>query len=167
MKSFEAKSLAYSALLLALGVLFPFFFHQFGIAGRIFLPMHIPVLIAGFLVGPTSGALVGGLSPLLSSLLTGMPPLPLTALMIPELFIYGLLSGFFYRILRLNLWLSLLGAMLGGRAVWVLIACLISPLLGIRARPLPLALAALGTGWPGMILQLVFIPPIVRRLRRE
>ncbi len=165
MKNLEAKFLTYSALLLALGVLFPFSFHQFGIAGRIFLPMHIPVLIAGFLVGPASGALVGALSPFLSSLLTGMPPLPLTILMIPELLTYGLLAGLLYQKLRLNLWLSLLGAMVGGRAVWVLMACLVSSVLGIRARPLPVALAALAMGWPGIVVQLIFIPPLMRKLR--
>jgi len=165
MRHLEAKFLTHSAQLLALGVLFPLAFHQFGIAGRIFLPMHIPVLIAGFLVGPASGALVGALSPFLSSLLTGMPPLPLTILMIPELLTYGLLAGLLYQKLRLNLWLSLLGAMMGGRTVWMLMACLISPVLGIRVRPLPLALAALATGWPGMIIQIIFIPPLVEKLR--
>ena len=128
--------------------------------------MHIPVLIAGFLVGPASGALVGALSPPLSSLLTGMPPLPLTALMVPELSTYGLLSGLLYQKLRLNLWLSLLGAMLGGRIVWTLMACLVaSPLLGIKARPLSVALAALAAGWPGMVIQIIFIPSLVEKLK--
>ncbi len=166
MRHLEAKFLTHSALLLALGVLFPLSFHQFGMAGRIFLPMHIPVLIAGLLVGPASGALVGALSPSLSFLLTGMPPLPLTALMIPELLSYGLLTGFLYCQLKLNLWVSLIGAMLGGRIIWVLMACLVSsPLLGIRIRPLPIALAALVAGWPGMIIQIIFIPPLVEKLK--
>ena len=165
MKSINTKFLTHSALLLALGVLFPFFFHQYGIAGRIFLPMHIPVLIAGFLVGPASGGLVGALSPILSSLLTGMPTLPLTILMVPELLTYGILAGLLYQKLRVNLWLSLLGAMGGGRIIWTMMAVLISPILGIRARTLPVALAALAASWPGMIIQLIFIPSLVERVK--
>ncbi|RKY70366.1 MAG: ECF transporter S component, partial [Candidatus Latescibacterota bacterium] len=49
-------------------------FHQFGIAGKVFLPMHFPVIVAGLLFGPFSGLLVGLFSPVLSFLLTGMPP---------------------------------------------------------------------------------------------
>ena len=55
---------------LALAVLLPVGFHMLGVAGRIFLPMHIPVLLAGFLVGPYCGLIVGLIAPGLSFLLT-------------------------------------------------------------------------------------------------
>ena len=50
-------------------------FHLAGGMGVVFLPMHLPVLLAGFFLGPRFGLLVGIITPLLSSLLTGMPPL--------------------------------------------------------------------------------------------
>ena len=41
----NAHFLAYTALLIAVGVLLPMIFHQLGIAGKVFLPMHFPVII--------------------------------------------------------------------------------------------------------------------------
>lgn len=69
--------LAYGGLLVALGILLPQAFHIFGQnAGMIFLPIQIPVLFAGMLLGPYYGGLIGILVPLFSSVLTGMPPVP-------------------------------------------------------------------------------------------
>ena len=80
--------------------------------------MHIPVLLCGMLCGGAYGAAVGAIVPLLSSLLTGMPPIfPVAPAMMFELCAYGLLSGLFYHSLRRNVYLSLIGAMLGGRVV--------------------------------------------------
>ena len=68
----QVKQLTLSAFFLALGLVLPFAFHSFGPqAGTVFLPMHIPVLLCGFVCGPAYGALVGMLTPLLSSELTG------------------------------------------------------------------------------------------------
>ncbi len=49
--------------------------------------------MAGLLLGPAYGAAVGVLSPLLSALLTGMPPLTRLPFMVLELLVYGLVSG--------------------------------------------------------------------------
>lgn len=91
----QVKQLTLSAFFLALGLVLPFAFHSFGPqAGTVFLPMHIPVLLCGFVCGPAYGALVGMLTPLLSSALTGMPPLMPTGIaMCVELSTYGFLSG--------------------------------------------------------------------------
>lgn len=162
----NARFISLTGLLLAAGVLFPVVFHQFGIAGRIFLPMHIPVFLAGFVLGPWAGLLVGALSPGLSSLLTGMPTPAYAVMMTPELATYGAVSGYVYRVSRRNLWISLLGAMIAGRVVWCLMAILIAPVLGFKGRTLLVVAAALAVGWPGMIIQLAFIPPVVRRVQR-
>ena len=69
----NVKKMCEAAVLLALGILLPMFFHLFGAGGPVFLPMHLPVLLAGFLLGPLYGALIGLLSPLLSFLFTQMP----------------------------------------------------------------------------------------------
>jgi len=79
---------------ISLGVLLPIAFHAVGAMGSVFLPMHIPVLMAGLLMGPVIGAGVGALTPVCSSLLTGMPPLmPTLPIMIPELIAYGAVAG--------------------------------------------------------------------------
>ena len=125
----SAQFISLTGLLLATGVIFPFIFHQFGIAGRIFLPMHIPVFMAGLILGPWSGLLVGALSPGLSAMMTGMPPAALAIPMTPELAAYGLVSGLLFRGTRTSLYISLLGAMIVGRIIWVPMAILIAPLL--------------------------------------
>ena len=93
----QVKQLTLSAFFLALGLVLPFAFHSFGPqAGTVFLPMHIPVLLCGFVCGPAYGALVGMLTPLLSSALTGMPPLMPTGIaMCLELSTYGFLTAAF------------------------------------------------------------------------
>ncbi len=67
----KSKKIVLSAIFIAFGIIMPMIFHTVNLAGTIFLPMHIPVLIAGFLLGPTCGALVGIITPIL----TGMPPI--------------------------------------------------------------------------------------------
>ena len=52
--------IAYGGLLIALGILLPQAFHIFGQeAGMIFLPIQIPVFMAGLLLGPIYGGIVG------------------------------------------------------------------------------------------------------------
>jgi niacin transporter len=82
-----------TALLLALGVLLPFVFHAFPLGGRIFLPMHIPTFIAGLVLGPVSGLIVGAGSPVLSALITGRPTVPYMIPMLFELGTYGVVAG--------------------------------------------------------------------------
>jgi niacin transporter len=164
-RPFDARFISLTGLLLATGVVFPFVFHQFGIAGRIFLPMHVPVFLAGMVLGPGAGLLVGALSPGLSAVMTGVPPAALAIPMTPELAVYGLVSGLLFRGTRTSLYISLLGAMILGRIVWIPMAMFIAPLLGFRGRTLAVALAAQAVGWPGIVIQLMFVPPIVMKLR--
>lgn len=161
-----AGFIAYTALLIALGILAPILLHQIGIAGEVFLPMHFPVIIGGLLFGPLCGVLVGFFSPVLSSLLTGMPPLvpPILLVMIPELMTYGGLSGWLRRRCNAPLLLALLGAMVGGRiaagwATWVLVH-----MLDFHASLGVFITGAFVTGLPGMIGQVVLIPLLVRRM---
>ena len=72
----KVKKIAYAGLFIAMGILLPQLFHLSGLpqSGSIFLPMHIPVLFAGFILGPLYGALIGVLLPIISAILTGMPP---------------------------------------------------------------------------------------------
>jgi len=165
-RPFDARFISLTGLLLATGVIFPFIFHQFGIAGRIFLPMHVPVFLAGLILGPWAGLLVGALSPGLSAVMTGMPPAALAIPMTPELAIYGLVSGLLFRGTRTSLYISLLGAMILGRMVWIPMAIFIAPLLGFADRTLTVALAAQAVGWPGIVIQLLFVPPLVLKLRK-
>ena len=163
------RNLIIGGLFVALGIVIPIAFHFIG-AGSVFLPMHIPILLAGFIAGPTIGGFTGAITPILSALLTGMPPLmpPKAQMMVAELAVYGLLSGFTYKVKHLNLILSLIIAMFGGRIVYGILAAFILPLFGFNPVPVfyPIT-AGIITSLPGVISQLVLIPPIVWLVERQ
>lgn len=165
----ELRNLTWGALFVALGIIFPMVFHSIG-AGPVFLPMHIPILLAGFLVGPTVGCIVGLVTPLLSALLTGMPPLmpPKAQMMTVELASYGLLAGILYRVLRQNLVLSLLIAMVAGRIVYGLLGAYLLPMFGFKpiSAFYPITGGILAS-LPGIVIQLVFVPSIVWLVERR
>ncbi|MBN1459527.1 MAG: ECF transporter S component [Armatimonadetes bacterium] len=86
-----------TALLLALGVVLPIVFHAIPLGGRIFLPMHLPTFIAGLVLGPTAGLVVGAGSPVASALLTGRPTVLYMVPMVFELATYGVVAGLLRR----------------------------------------------------------------------
>ncbi len=161
--------MTHTALYLALAVLLPIGFHTFGMAGRIFLPMHLPVLLAGFLVGPVSGLLVGLIAPALSYLLTGMPPTYAVPLMTLELPIYGLIAGLCYQRLRMNIYVTLLLAMIVGRLMFALGLLVLGMFMDLpyTATVFFSASGAIATGLPGIAAQIVLVPLIVAAVRRE
>jgi len=163
------RKLAAGAFFIALGVLLPVAFHMVGL-GKAFLPMHIPVLLAGFLCGPAIGSLTGILTPLLSAVLTGMPPLmpPTAQAMVFELAIYGLLAGLAFDRLKLGVYPAMFVAVLGGRLIYGLAGYLIMPLMGFPRIPVwgPL-LWSFTQSLPGFILQLVVVPLVVALAQRD
>lgn len=152
------KEVVLGGLFTALAVALPVLFHLVGL-GKVFLPMHLPVLIAGFLVRPAVAVSVGVLAPLLSAALTGMPPLPLAPLMAVELAILGGSASLFYGLLRLPCWASLPLAILCARTSWALMVLGLAPLLHLPEKML--SLAAIVQGLPGTALQLVVVPLVV------
>ncbi len=162
----NVKTLTYSGLFVALGVLFPQIFHLFGGVGTIFLPMHIPVLLAGFFLGAVPAALSGFLTVILSASLTGMPPVPVLYFMMVEVTAYGFLAGLFYKKYKLNVYVSLLLSMLLGRVALGVTVYILQPLLNLKLSPAVYMTNALVNGVPGIIIQLVFIPALVFALER-
>ena len=97
--SFGAQTLALAAALVS-AVALPQLFHFIGAAsglgtsvGAAFLPMHLPIIIAGFVAGPYAGLVSGALAPVLSFALSGMPAASMLPLMIGEISAYGLFAG--------------------------------------------------------------------------
>ncbi|HEX9911741.1 MAG TPA: ECF transporter S component [candidate division Zixibacteria bacterium] len=161
-----AKHITLSALFVSLGIILPFLFHQFGLAGRIFSPMHYPVFFAGILMGPLSGAIVGVTSPVLSFLLTGMPPPYAVPLMALELPTYGATIGLFYKRLKIPILISLIVSMIAGRAAFALGIFVIGAFVNLPVRFISFLEASFITGLPGILLQLVLIPVLSLRLKR-
>ena len=118
----QLKNLTLAAMFLALGLVLPLLTGQIPQFGNMLLPMHIPVLLCGLICGWQYGGAVGFVLPLLRHLIFGMPPMPNAVSMAFELAAYGLVIGLLYfRARRRNLlsvYLSMLAAMVVGRAVW-------------------------------------------------
>ena len=159
-----------SAMFLSLGLVLPFLTGQLPELGSMLLPMHIPVLLCGMIVGGPWGLVVGLICPLLRSFLFSMPPLYPTALSMSfELAAYGLVSGVLYRRLHqkgaAGIYISLVAAMLLGRVVWG-ISRWIMMAFGTKFS-IALFLAGGFTGAiPGIILQLILIPAVLLGLRK-
>ncbi len=158
----KTKKLVYSALLLALGIILPSITHFLGPLGTVVLPMHIPVFLAGIIVGPLYGAALGFLLPLLNHFMLGMPPIPMLYIMLFELLTYGLVSGLIYKKSRNSL-IALVGSMIVGRVVGAITAELLFYILGLSTIPVKVWIyGSLVTGLPGIIIQLILIPLIAK-----
>ncbi len=164
------KKLVLAALFLALAYVLPFFTGQVPQIGKMLCPMHFPVLLCGFLCGPAWGLAVGFLAPLSRSLFLGMPQLfPSALCMAFELAGYGLVAGLLYRRLpgkRGGVYPALLSAMVAGRLLWgaAMFLC-----LGVQGTAFPLSAflaGAVGNALPGIVLQLILIPPLLRGIER-
>ena len=161
----RTNKLVLTSLFIACGLLLPIAFHSFGMGGRTFLPMHLPVFMGGMLLGWLPGLIIGSLTPVLSCFLTGMPPLiPSLPMMFVELALFGLVSGYLYHDKRKNIYFALLSAMVIGRLGAAFVLMLFSDMLGIKLHPLTYVAATFMTGLAGVVFQIVFIPILVKRL---
>lgn len=169
-RSGAVRRLTFAALYLALAQVLPFITGQIPEIGSMLCPMHIPVLLCGFVCGWPSGLAVGFVAPLLRSLLFGMPKLyPGAVAMAFELAAYGALTGLLYRLLPQKNWAlytTLIAAMIGGRLVWGAADWL---LLSLQGMPFTLSMflaGALTTALPGIILHIILIPALVILLKK-
>lgn len=166
----KTKQLVISALLLAAGLVLPFLTGSIPNFGRMLLPMHLPVLLCGFLGGPVYALAVGAVAPLLRFALFGMPPIfPTGVAMCFELAAYGVISSLMYRRLprrKLSIYAALLIAMVGGRIVWGLVRWLIAGLAGSSFTFAMFLSGALLKAVPGIIVQIVLIPLLVMAIER-
>ena len=160
-----------SALMLAMAYVLPFMTGQIPEVGSMLCPMHIPVLLCGFICGWPWGLAVGIAAPLFRSLTLGMPPIfPTAVCMAFELAVYGAIAGLMHRLLpkkRGYIYLSLLVAMLAGRIVWG-IAMLVC--LGITGGTFTFSAfiaGAITNAVPGIILQIILIPLLIMLIERK
>ena len=161
----RTRKMTFSALYLAIALVLPFITGQIPEIGAMLSPMHIPVLLCGFVCGWPWGLAVGLIAPVLRSLLFGMPTLYPTAIaMTFELAVYGALTGVLYRALPRRTWCiyaALILAMIGGRLVWGAAQYV---LLLARGSAFSLELFLAGSvlnAIPGIILHILLIPVLV------
>lgn len=165
------RKLSISAMLLALAFVLPFFTGQIPEIGAMLCPMHIPVIICGFVCGAPWGLLVGIVAPLLRSVIMGMPQLFPTALaMAFELGTYGFIVGLLFKKLpkkNKNIYFSLIASMLVGRVVWGVVTFV---LMGLDIEKFGFSVffaGAVMNAIPGIILQIVLIPIVIILLEKK
>lgn len=162
------RNMTMAAVCVALCVVLPIAFHSIPDAGTVFLPMHIPVLICGMICGWPYGLLCGLMGPLVSSALTGMPPIAILPAMMVECGTYGLVSGLMLNFVHTkrtyaDLYIAQIMAMLAGRVVSGIAKALIfAPGMALSAW----VTASFITALPGIIIQLVFLPSVVCTLMK-
>lgn len=170
MKSLQIRRLTYAALSLAIALVLPFLTGQIPEIGSMLSPMHIPVLLCGFMCGWPWGLAVGFIAPLLRSVLFGMPALiPGAVAMAFELAVYGGVSGFLRQKLPRTkgmTYVVLLISMIAGRLVWGAARVILAGLSGSSFTWALFLAGAVTNAIPGIILQLVLVPVLVIALEK-
>jgi len=166
----STRNLVLAGLFIALGIILPYFTGRIGELGRALLPMHIPVLIAGFVCGWPYGLVVGFVTPILNSIISGMPPMfPTATVMSFELAAYGLMTGLLYKLFPKKdvfVYPALLLSMLLGRIVWGIASLFFIGLSGGVFTWQAFIAGAFMNAIPGIIIQIIIIPIIVVALKR-
>lgn len=161
--------LTFSALLLALALFLPFLTGQIPEIGRMLSPLHIPAMLAGFVLPLPWAVPLAFAMPLVRSLIFSSPPmLPMAITMAFELATYALVISILAKRLAKSftgIILTLIAAMVVGRLVYAIAFYIVMLAMG---NPFNLQAVITGLtveGLPGIIVQLVLIPPIVLALR--
>lgn len=161
-----------SAGIIALAVILPQLVHLAAGAqgGAAWLPMYLPVLLGGCLLGWKWGLGVGILSPLVSFAVTSiggnaMPAASRLPYMIAELAVFAAVSGLFSRKIAENGWMAfpaVLLAQVAGRLFFLLTAAIFQSVSPLSAAAVWSQIRA---GLLGMVLQAVVVPFLVMGLR--
>jgi len=150
------------ALFLALCIIVPILFHFIG-AGAMFLPMFLPILLAGFVIEFPLAILVGLLGPWISALIIGMPPLFPTALImsVEGVTAAGIVS-YLYHEKEMSFWICLIFGIVTERVSLVIMGFTIAPILGLPGELF--SIYKLTESMPGVLLQLILVPIILKML---
>ena len=159
--------------LLALAVALPQIVHlAAGQAGGVrWLPMYLPVLLGGCLLGWAWGLGVGIASPIVSFLITlavgdPMPAAARLPFMVAELAVFAAVSGLFSKKIAQNAWLAfpaVLLAQVAGRTVFILLVLVFHTVTPFTPATV---WAQIQTGLLGMVLQAVLVPFAVMGLKK-
>ena len=157
-----------SAGLIAMAVILPQIVHLVAGAqgGMVWLPMYLPILIGGALLGVKWGLGVAIVSPILSFLITSaisspMPALSRLPFMIAELCVFALVSGMFSKAISKRTWMvipAMLSAIVAGRLSFLALVAIFD---SVSSLSVGLVYDQILMSWPGIILSLVLVPLII------
>lgn len=169
-KTSSVKRVTITAAFIALCYVLPLAFHAAGV-GSAFSPMHIPVLMCGLICGGGYGLFCGIAGPILSSVLSGMPGTTQLIYFVPELMIYGFVSGLTMKRVHTkkriaNIYISLIIAMIAGRVVGCIVKTLFYLGSGQTFAFVTIVVSYFVTSLPGIICHLIVIPLLVTTLTK-
>jgi niacin transporter len=84
--------------------------------------MHWAVILAGLVYGWRGGAISGLLAPLVSFMITSMPPAPVLPAITAELIAYGFIAGLLREKMRVNPFMAVFAALVIGRILFMVFA---------------------------------------------
>lgn len=167
----NTKKLVLSGMFMGIGLVLPFITGQIPEIGKMLCPMHIPIMLCGIFCGWQYGLIVGFITPLLRSILFGMPVMiPGGVSMAFELATYACIIAIVYRLLPKKTWaiyIALISSMIAGRIVWGLVRMTIGGITGNSFTYSAFISGALLTALPGIISQLIIIPLIVVACKKQ
>jgi len=173
-KNYSLRHIILSGVFIAIGILLPLLLHFIPNGGKIFLPMHLPAMAAAFFLPPGYAFAIGVLTPLLSSLITGMPamaPIPIAIIMAFEIASYALVISLLRKIVYKNRksffapLIAVIPAMVVGRIAAGLILFVIVKFFQIPGpNPITFVWGTIITGVPGVLIQMALIPMLYRIL---
>lgn len=150
----------------ALALVLPLIFHPLGL-GIHLMPMFAPLLVAALTLHVQTSLILCLIVPLLSSFLTGMPPLfpPIAFLMITELVAMTAWTAWGYRRKRWNVYAVLILAFVVQRAVRVLFIFAVGMVFELPGNWM--LAPALLWGLPGAVIQVILLPGLIGMLKKE
>lgn len=161
------KVLALAGLCLAVSYIAQYIFHMAGVqGGKIFLPMFWGVGLAAFLLPLKYTALVAVLAPVLSSITSGMPPVPMLYFMMVELLVYAALLNVLSK--KISPYFAVAVSLMISRAVYILTVMIIGTFINLPPAFTGLAVlvGSIAISVPGIIMQIVLLPLIYKIYRR-
>lgn len=161
----KIRNLSLSAMFLALAFIIPLATGQVPQINAVLCPMHIPIILCGFICGKSYGFVTGAIAPLMRSVIFGTPVMFPTAIAMSfELAVYGLLSGLLFDLLpkkNVNIYIAFIISKIFGRAVWgIAHFCL----LGFDTERYGFSdfiATGITAALPGTAIQLLLIPVII------
>jgi thiamine transporter ThiT len=154
-----------AAFFLALAYVMPFLTGQIPKIGAMLCPMHVPILLCGFICGPIWGAAVGFVAPLLRSITLGVPLIfPMAVCMAFELMTYGAIAGLMHKLLpskKPYIYCSLIAAMMLGRIVFGIAMFTCVTLGGGGYTFAAFIASAITNSILGIVIQIVLVPILV------
>lgn len=137
--------------------------------GMTYLPMYLPVLIGGCLLGTWWGLGIGIASPIVSFLITfasgnAMPTLERLPFMVVELAIFAFVAGLFSKKIASNMWMAfpaVLFAQFAGRLSFLALVAIFQGVLSFNAS---MVWSQIQMGLIGIVLQALIVPCIIMLL---